>query len=385
MGIQLGGIVAFMPVFLARLGASSALLGWYNSAPSLFLMFLLIPGASVAERQVDQVRVRVKYARILRMAYLVCAVAPFVVPTEYLPIVLVVIWTLTTLPNAVAIPSWTAVLASAVSPRRRASVNSGRWALLGVVSALGTAAFGWTLDHVLYPYNYQLVFAVSFALSMLDPYAFSFIKVPPSEPVRSEKTGTLVERLLAYVRPAKQQPAFLRYLLITLPYRIALNLPVPLYSLFWVNELAAPDTVIGLRGTVGNCVLVVGYLLWGRWTRRLGHRTVLMLSAGLMALYPIATALSPTPAGLLPAAAIWGFGAAGVDIGLFDMMLGVCPTERQPLFAAIWMIVARFAMFLGPLLGASLADLTTLGTALLIGGFAQMATLLPLFALPKDC
>ncbi len=119
-----------------------------------------------------------------------------------------------------------------------------------------------------------------------------------------------------------------------------------------MNELKAPDTLIGLRGTVGNGVLVFGYLLWGRLAGRIGHRQVLMISASGLALYPIATALAPSAIWLLPVAIIWGLTVAGVDVGLFDMALASCPSERQPLFGALWSMVARVGMFAGPLIGA---------------------------------
>ena len=35
VGVPLGGIVSFLPVFLARLGASPSLIGWFTSAPAL--------------------------------------------------------------------------------------------------------------------------------------------------------------------------------------------------------------------------------------------------------------------------------------------------------------------------------------------------------------
>jgi MFS family permease len=390
IGVATGGIAAFLPVFLARLGASTALMGWLNSAPSLLLVFLLIPGAVIAERHPNQVAVRCKYSRILRSAYLVCALAPFVVPTQYLPVALLIIWTATVLPEAVAQPSWTAVLANAISPRRRATVNSVRWALLAVVSAAASAFFGWLLDRVAFPYNYQAVFFLSWAFSWADPYFFSFIKIPPLAVARAEAAAdvarrrSLWRRFCDYIRPVLHSRSFLVFLAATLPYRLALNLPAPLFSLFWVNELEAPDTLIGLRGTVGHGVLVAGYLVWGRLANRVGHRKVLMWSAGTLALYPIATALSPTAIWLLPAAAIWGFAVAGVDIGLFDMMLAACPTERQPLFAAVWTMVARAAMFLGPLIGAALSEATSLGTALLVAGVAQGVTILFFYALPHD-
>jgi MFS family permease len=177
---------------------------------------------------------------------------------------------------------------------------------------------------------------------------------------------------------------FLVFSSIILSYRIALNLPTPLFGLFWVEELGAPDTLIGLRGAVGHGALVIGYLFWGRMANRMGRRSLLMASAAGLALYPIATALSPSAIWLLPAAAIWGLTASGINIGLFDIMLAAMPEERQPLFAAVWNMIANGAIFVGPFLGAALAQNTSRGTALLIAGILQLATSIPFIFLPHD-
>ena len=116
----------------------------------------------------------------------------------------------------------------------------------------------------------------------------------------------------------------------------------------------------------------------------MGRRFWSRAAAAGLALYPIATALSPSGIWLLPAAAIWGLTASGINIGLFDIMLAAMPDERQPLFAAVWNMIANGAIFIGPLLGAALAQSTSRGTALLIAGFVQLATTIPFVFLPHD-
>jgi DHA2 family multidrug resistance protein-like MFS transporter len=128
----------------------------------------------------------------------------------------------------------------------------------------------------------------------------------------------------------------------------------------------------------------VGYIFWGRSANKIGHRQVLFLAALGSALYPILTGLSPSAWWLLPAAAIWGLTAAGIDIGLFDMMLAYVPERRQPLFTAVWSMVTNGAIFIGPQLGAILSDATSLSMALIIAGIAQMIATIPFIALPRD-
>jgi len=384
VGVPSGGIVAFLPVFLARLGVSSTVMSWFTALPALLTIAAMFPGAMVAERNADQVAVRCKYMRIQRTGFLVCALAPFFVPTAYLPAVLIVVWMIRTFPETVAIPAWTSVMSRAVSPQMRPVLNGTRWAMLSLVSALSSAFFGWMLDHVAFPLNYQLVVFISFVVGWFDPVAFARIVVPPLEVLQSDTRLSLKQRLREYVQPIIEYKPFLIYLAATIGYRLALNLPAPLFSLYWVNQLHAPDTLIGLRGTVGNGALVLGYLFWGRIARKIGHRKVLTFAALGFALYPIATALIPSAIWLLAVAVIWGLTVGGIDVGLFDMMLHFCPQQRQPRFAAVYQIVANLAIFVGPLLGAALARATSINAALIIAGAAQIVMTIPFLVLPKD-
>jgi MFS family permease len=386
-GFATGGIMAFLPVFLARLGASSTLLGWFNAAPALIATVLLIPGAMIAERSTDQVQVRVRSAYLIKVVYLLVAVIPFAVPPDnyyLLPPILVAVWLLKAFPEAVALPAWTSVMARGFSPRRRARVNGARWAIMSLASAVGSAVFGQLLERIAFPLNYQIVFLISFALSIADPLIFSKVKVDPTAVPQMTAQPYLWARLMEYVRPALSYRPFVRYLLATGLYRITLFLGAPLFSLFWVNELQASDGLLGFRATLGSSALMIGYVVWGHVASRWGHRRVLFVGAWGLACYVLVTALSPSALWLLPAAVLWGLSAPGIDLGLFDLMLASCPDERQPLFGAVWSIAANLAMFVGPLLGARLGDWLGMGTALMVVAGVQVLSTAPFLALPRE-
>lgn len=390
VGVPIGGIMAFLSVFLARLGASSTLIGWLTSGPSLLAAIAFLPAAAISERFSDQVKLRVWMARVSLVAFLICALLPFVVPegaASLLALLMVVVWTLKALPDAVSVPTWMSVLTRAIPPKRRAQLNGRRWALLSAVSAISSALFGWLLDGIAFPLNYQVVFLISFAVGWLDPAFFSRIIVPPLDVAPPEPSATrkpALRRVAAYLNPIVHEKTFLVFLLATVAYRIVLNMPASLLSLFWVNDLQATDAMIGLRGTVGHCALVVGYLAWGRLAGRMGHRRVLVLSALLHSLFPIITALSPSAFWLLPAAAVWGLAAAGINVGLFDLTLACCPTQRQQRFIAVDSMIANLAVFAGPLLGVAIADAESSSLALLVSGGLQVVTIVPFLLLPRE-
>jgi MFS family permease len=372
-----GGIYNYLPIFVARLGAPASITSLLTSGPALLGTLAFIPGGAMAERHADQMKFFVRVAIFGRLSYLLIALLPLLLTGSALPLAIVVVWSLASIPTSLAMPAWTAGMQKAVPPERRARLNGTRWALMSLLSGTSILIYGIWLDKGPFPAAYQIVFLISFAAALLNLYYFYRIQVPPFVPATHDGAHTsALARLKDFLRPLTESRPFVRYNIAVLGYRLALALPAGLFSIYWVNDLKATDTWIGLRGTAGYAALVVGYFFWGRVANRLGDRTLLLICGGALAFYPILTAAAHSVQWLLPAAVLWGFTASGVDIGLFDMLLAVCPEGKQPRFAAAANTLASVTMTIGPLLGAALAGvLTTRGALYAVGGLQLFATL----------
>lgn len=385
VGITDGGLWTFLPVYLARLGASPALLGLYNSLPSLLRILLVIPAGMLVERVADQMRGMVRLSIVTRIFYLLLVLSPFLVPAPFLPVVLVALWTLHTVPDAGALPLWTSIAARAVSPERRAHVNGTRWALLSATSALCLVLFGRWLDVATVPWAYEAVFAASFIGSLFELGFFARLRVPHlSAQERAVAHPSFRQRLADYVQPLTEHRPFARFLAATFGYRVALNMPVALYTLLMVRELQASDGLIGIRGTVTSMAFMLGYLYWGRAAKRLGHRRLLTIGAIGGATYILISAIVPSPVWLPVVAVLWGLSASGIDVGLFDLLLDACPPGKETRFAAVATFAANLAIFAGPLLGVALASVTSVRAALAVAGLLQLAGTAAFTLLPHD-
>ena len=379
-----GGIVVFLPVFLARLGASAAILGLLASGPQFINMLLYLPGGAFVERQRDLVRLVNWNVFIHRCGYLVIAALPFLMIEADIPLAAVVIWSLISATTSFFWPALLVVVQRAVSPKLRPRATGGRWAAMTVVATLLIPILGFVLDKTPFPVGYQLAFVVSFIGAMPNIYFFSRIQVAPNEHVRgSSERRPLRQRLPAFFSPFLESRLFVRYNLATALFRVCLSMPAGLYTLFWVQRLRASDSWIGLRGMVGFGALAIAYWVWGRLAHRMGHRRLLLITGTMMGLYPIATGLAQSVEWLLPAAVIWGVSVAGVDIGLVDTLLLTSPEKRKPSFVAIGNMLASAETFIGPLLGAALASLIGIRTALLVSGVLIIASIVFFAFLPS--
>ena len=386
MGVQQAGILTYLPVFLARLGATTEQIGLLTSLPAVASLFVLIPAGLFAERFPNQVRLRVRAAFLLRLPNLLLALVPSILPLSAIPSVAIFAWVLRALGMAVANSAWMTVMASAIPADQRPRVNGLRWALLSIVAAVLGAAFGRMLDVIAFPLNYQILFLISFAGTLLDLWLFSHIRVPllKTSPGAPTRHGRLKSAIRSYVTSIKESHDFVRFLAATIGFRLALNMSMPLFSLYWVNELQASDGWIGLRGTAGYVALVIGYLGWSKIASHWPGRRVLLTAVLLYGLYPISTALVPSASWLPLPAVIWGIAGSGVDMGLFNLLLASAPKDKMPRLSSVLSLVSNGAAFLGPTLGVVLTDATNLRTALLVIGVLQILSVSTFGLLPRD-
>ncbi len=382
-GIMDGGMWVFLPVFLARLGASPAVLGLYSSLPPLLSIAVAIPSGALIDRASDQMATWKRIAFCMRMFYIPIILAPFLLPREILPIFIVAVWALRIVPDTAGTSLWLAIAGRAVTPERRAHVNGTRWAMFSLISATCQAIAGRWLDVGPFPSAYQVIFTIALAATLGEWWFFGHLRIPLLPP-KEEPPAALGERVRAYLRPLVEHRPFVRFVAGTSAFRVALNMPTALYTLLWVRELGASNALIGLRGTVGYAALVVGYLFWGRNANRVGHRHVLTMGAMGVAAYAIASAFLPSAIWLLPVAVIWGIAVPGIDVGLFDLFLSTCPPGKEARFASANQLTANLPIFVGPLLGVALASLISVRAALVVAGALQLLGILGFRLLPKD-
>ena len=266
--------------------------------------------------------------------------------------------------------AWISVLGGIMSPGRRPVVNGVRWALSGVFTAIFVAIFGQLLDvpWLPFPLNYQVMFLISAASLYGAIILVSRIEMPLNYEHATSVSLPWHKMLSNLLAPIMHNATFMRYIGATFILRLGIAMPVALYSIFWVRNLQASDSIIGLRTTAGQIALVIGYLLLGRVASRRGHRKILLMSAVGLGLYPIATALSPNAYWLAPAALLWGFSSSGINISFFEILFETMPPDKRPSFAAIYTIFGNLANVVGPLLGALLMAQLGIQAAFLIAG-----------------
>jgi len=358
VGVVTGGIVTYVPIFLARLGASGVTISLLTSLPALVTILLALPAGAIASRWRRIVPVSARWFYALRFCYLAVALVAMLDP-KVVPGLTVAIWALSAIPSTMANAVWYDVLAEAVSPRRRPMVNGVRWALTGLVSAISVAVFGQLLQALPSPLNYQIVFFISFLFGMANIWCYAQIEVPEREvPPPAETSLPLRTRWLQLWQPLTAGGGFLTFSLVTFFMRVGIYLPMGLWSLFWVRNMQASDAWIGWRATVENMATMVGYYCYGRIASRWHYSWVLTLAT-------LSLSVCVSIAGLATAQTRWilffcaflgGFSGPGIDVSLFEWLLAVMPPDERPRYVAVNTVLVNGVAFLAPMAGAALAQ-----------------------------
>ena len=375
-GLMMGGIFSFISVFIVRLGATEIQTGLLTSLPAIVMALASIPSGQVVQRQRDLVR----FTNIVRIFHrgsvLLVTLLPFMRSLPLIQII-IAIWTVKAIANALLESSWMAVIAEVIPAHRRASVNGMRWTVMSIVTAVAVAVFGFVLDRMPFPLNYQIVFLISFIGGSAGMIYWGKLKVPENLRTEHEEKEPKPwrEQIRSYWQSI-QVPALVRYELTAAVLRLGLNLPTALYSIYWIRHLYASDIWIGWHSTTNQVATILGYTIWGRIISRKGYFKPLLICAAGTGLYPVLMALVPSQVWLPLVSIVQGFFITGVNLSFFDTLLAVCPADRRPSLIAVNTMLASSMMFAAPILGTLLAGWVDLrGVFFITGGIHLVAVL----------
>jgi hypothetical protein len=375
MGVGLvQGVATFLSVFLVRLGATPFLVGLLTSMPALTGMALALPVGRLLERQRNVVPWYSRARVWVLSSYALTGLVPFLFPLEDASIPIIAIWAIATVPQTIVNVAFTIVMGAVAGPDKRYYLMSRRWSILGLTTSVTVALVGWLLEALAFPLNYQVVFIGSFAGGLLSFVFSSRISIPDNDPAEAADTPHgWRERLRESTGALRENLAYSRFLLSQFVFRCGLTLSIPLFPLYWVRDLGASDSWIGVINTVNSGVLMVAYLLWSSLSRRRGNRLVLLASAFGLVLYPILTAATRSVLPLPLFAGLAGVFAAGIDLVLFDILLSTIPKRHTASYVALYQLTTYVATFVAPLLGTTLADTFGTTSGLFLSGALRLA------------
>ncbi|OQA45487.1 MAG: Major Facilitator Superfamily protein [Chloroflexi bacterium ADurb.Bin325] len=366
-GVLVGTTINLIQVYVVRLGASSLLLGAVTYGAALVSILWQLPAGRLMAAHGRRMRWVVNSLLVHRLLYLAIALLPFFI-TRALAEVTVLLIVLQAFPLAASNTSFLAMMADMLPPQRTTQVVGWRMAGLGVTSTLSTLAAGRILQRLAFPLNYQTIFLIGFAASLVSLWYVRRLHVVDPPPRRSEKA------LLGDVGRMLQRPGYAAFLLIACLSHVVIGMIAPLLPLYWVRLLAATDGQISILVTAASAAGVVGALSMQRLVGRIGRVWALALAPAGYALYPLLTSLSPSIWWLIPWAMMAGFFISALYTTLFSNLVALTPDQERTEYVSLYNMALFSGMFIGPIISGILAEVpggVVIGLRLAAGvGFA---------------
>lgn len=376
-------VFAFNATYALRLGATNQAVGWLSSLPSLFAMILMVPAARFLETRTSQSPWLIGSLVLGRLGFLMAAFVPWLFPERAAEII-VALFIARTIPITFFNTGFSPLLADVIPERDRSRVFANRNIILSGVTAVVTFVAGKWLDAALnwhwavFPVNYQILYILGGVSALISAYFVSKVRGPSTrrsvaDAPREGKPRLTFRRLretAALVLSERREFALITAN--TLIFNLGAWMVMPLYTIFFVKQLGASDSWIGLNSTLANLGVIGGYALWRKWLPRLGDNRALRLTVPLAASYAFLVAFFPNLSLIL----VWGILInlinPGVNLSHTNVFYRVCPEERRASYMAIYSSIMNAGAFVCPMIGVALSELLDIRWVLLIGGVLRL-------------
>jgi MFS family permease len=346
------------------MGATPMELGWLASLPALVLMFSNAFSLWWRNRYNGCTDAVFLPGLTQRFVFLLPAFAPFF-PAHLRSAWIILGATLPALGQGVAATMFIVMMRETVHKEHLQMLVTRRTLVMNIAVTCGALAFGFMLERMPFPQNYQLMFVIAYALSMVSMWHVNQVRQLEKTGVHSKSKATATSS----VRSLLQNRSFQGVVLVTFLMHMAQLFVAAPQPLHLKNDLKATEGLIALFGTAE----VVGGTLATLWIPKLlprfGNRRLIAYGMGVAGLAMVINALAPVAELTLIGAALgngaWTVAAVAV-LGYF--------TERSApgdyMATTVWHQVIFFGMFVGPLFGSSLAQMGHSPVLLLLVGAA---------------
>ncbi len=384
IGVGLASAAApFLPVFLARLGASNFQVGLLTSMPGVAGLVL----AFFVGRFLQTRRKIVPWFSLSRLmvlsSYALTGLVTLIIPRSGAVVSTLVIWAFATLPQTALSVCFTVVMNAVAGREGRYALLSRRWAILGLTNFAATFLVTEFIDRFAFPLNYAIMF-VGLSLGGLVSFYFSSrISLPDQTPPPLAYGKTAGETIRNTLTLLRQYPDFVSISIKRFVYLSAVALAAPVLPLYFVHVVKATDADIGVINMTFTFFMLGGYLLWPWVSRRRGGRFVLLATTLGMVLYPLLTASTRSVLPIIIYTAIAGLFQGGLDLVFFDEYMKTIPDEYSAILVSLEQSIQYLSVIAAPLIGTWLANYIGLGGALLVSAGLRLAGFMLFLVLRK--
>ncbi len=346
-GLALAATSRFLSIYAIRLGATPLELGLIASLPAIVLLFSSGLGGWWM-RRVNHHPVKALFLPGIgfRFLFLLPALAPFL-PPDWQPAWLIASVAVPAIPQGIASVAFMVLMRQAIEDRFMSRLISRRMVVLNVTVGAAALAFGFWLEQMPFPVNYQAMFVLAFVFALMSERNCLKIRcILPVKPDSAKATGDSPWR----------SPRFLRVVFVIMVSHIAFTSILPITPLRMMHDLGATEGFMALFGLAELVAGAMISLVTSRVVGRIGNQAMIGLAMIGTAVAALVLALAPSLPITLVAAAISGASWTAATTGVFGLFMQSAPAESMTRYSVAYQQMVGLALFAGPMIGSTLVN-----------------------------
>lgn len=355
--VMVGLVTPFTTMYAMRWGASDYMISLLTSLPALVGLLAQLPAAHFAGRAPSLLRLLIRSAAASRLSYLFFALLPFVpVPPLTRAWLFIAVFSLANFPGTVSNVTWQAMMGEMFPGELRGRVFGERSMITGLVTLVFTWLAGRFFDRTTasFPWNYSLVFAVSFAALMISLHYLTRLREERPASVRERQAGSVRGFAWRSFTDVLRNRGFLIFALAVLLFHVGFHLPSSVVLVLWIRILGLPEGWIGTFSVVNGLASVLIYRWWGRVVDRRGSGFVLICAFCGFAFLPIVYTYVFNPYGIAFFQLLAGLAAAALNLGLFSSLLERAPEAARADYIAVFNLLVGLSAATVPVIGVAM-------------------------------
>jgi MFS family permease len=378
-GILSGSAINFLNIYAVRLGASALQVGLVGAMSAVVTLLLAIPAGRWLQTQ-NTGHAIFWSSVIYRAGFVVLIFLPWFLTEQEQVVAIIVLTFLMAIPLTPLSVGFNALFAEAVPERYRAHVAGTRNTMLAVTFMVASLVSGIILKQVSFPIGYQIVFGIgAFGAAMSSYHLYHIRPLQTDSPARlsqpepdSLKNLLSPRNIFATLRLDIWKTNFKKVLIALGGFHLAQYLAIPLFPLYFINELKLNDDNIGVGTALFYLAMLIGSTQLRKFVHRIGNKNVTGWGVVGLAMYPLLLAQSSQAWQYYAISMLGGLTFSMINGAYANYMLEHIPASDRPSHLAWYNVILNAAILIGSLGGPAIANNIGLVNALILFAFFRL-------------
>ncbi|MGV8141576.1 MAG: MFS transporter [Candidatus Woesearchaeota archaeon] len=381
----------YVTPYALKLGATSAEIGILASVPSFVGALFQIVGATLTDKYQNRKRVVTLFVFLQAMTLLPLFILPLLTKSILLLTVIFSVYLM--FANAVA-PAWNSWIGAVIPDKDRASYFSRRNKITISVLVLSVLIAGMILNHFTNT-NIWIGFGILFSIAFIGRIISWYYLMKQTEP----RYVVDKESYFSFKDFLKRLPEtnFGNFVLFRSLVALSVMIASPFFAVYMLRDLNFTYIEYMTIVLVPMLVKVFTMTYWGKYSKKVGTRNIMIISSFLIALIPVVWfIIGYFAAGkyflfylIICAEMVSGFAWAGFELTTFNYVLETVSPQKRARAVAYFNVIFGTAVLIGGLSGSWLVThlptqykgISTMLLLFLISAAARF--IVPIIFLPK--